>query len=226
MSAGGQTRRNGRMIRLANTARRTPGVRKVISTLAPKLRNSSTLQEIAHRLYDPEATLGHSVIPLHGGRYLTGSGVSRLPILAFVAPGLDEDTAAALLEEIAELQRRTQAFRPLLVLDTPAFAQARSHGYVVEYVLPEAQWAASLPPIDSDITTTNDISPTEYALYLARQAMMIVEHYRPWQLLHVEGGALSPWHQALPIGMAERLPAQVLAEIHPADGADTNGHSD
>ena len=44
----------------------------------------------------------------------------------------------AVIDDVAEIQLMGAGFRPLFLLDTPAFARARSYGYLAELVTPRA----------------------------------------------------------------------------------------
>jgi hypothetical protein len=50
----------------------------------------------------------------------------------------------AVVDEVAELQPLGAGFRPVFLLDTPAFGQARSYGYPVELVTPASAWLGDL----------------------------------------------------------------------------------
>jgi hypothetical protein len=43
---------------------------------------------------------------------------------------------------VAEMQLLGAGFRPVFLLDTPAFGRARSYGYVAELVTPRTAWSA------------------------------------------------------------------------------------
>ena len=46
---------------------------------------------------------------------------------------------------MAQLQLLGAGFRPVFLLDVPAFNRARSYGYLVEFVTPRTAWSAELP---------------------------------------------------------------------------------
>ena len=46
----------------------------------------------------------------------------------------------AVIDEVAETQLLGAGFRPVFLLDTPAFGRVRSYGYAVELVTPAAGW--------------------------------------------------------------------------------------
>jgi hypothetical protein len=85
---------------------------------------------------------------------LAGLGVERLPVilLSFVgiADNLGEkatvdDVVDSAIEDVAEMQLLGAGFRPVFLLDTPAFTRARSYDYVVELVTPRAAWPGRSP---------------------------------------------------------------------------------
>jgi hypothetical protein len=84
------------------------------------------------------------------GRLVAGFGIEQLPVVLLSLIGLTDgttDNAAAskvvdaLIDDVAEMQLLGAGFRPVFLLDTPAFSRARSYGYVVELVTPRTAWA-------------------------------------------------------------------------------------
>jgi hypothetical protein len=47
----------------------------------------------------------------------------------------------AVIDEVAEMQLLGAGFRPVFLLDMPAFSRARSFGYLVELVTPLTAWS-------------------------------------------------------------------------------------
>jgi hypothetical protein len=83
------------------------------------------------------------------GRLLAGLGVERLPVVMVSLVGLADGTADkaaisnivdAVIDEVAERQLLGAGFRPVFLLDTPAFGRARSYGYLAELVTPRTAW--------------------------------------------------------------------------------------
>ncbi len=71
------------------------------------------------------------------GRLLAGLGVERLPVilvsLVGFADGIGEravvsEVVDAVIDDVAEMQLLGAGFRPVFLLDTPAFTRARSYG--------------------------------------------------------------------------------------------------
>jgi hypothetical protein len=101
------------------------------------------------------------------GRLVAGFGIEQLPVVLISLIGLTDRTADntaasnvvdALIDEVAEMQLLGAGFRPVFLLDTPAFSRARSYGYVVELVTSRTAWVGE---------------PTEWSEYVgARIASM------------------------------------------------------
>lgn len=175
MSGPGSPAR-GRQQQLARWARRAPGYELVRTTVLPRVRRSDVLSDLAWRVFAPRHGAGQVDVPLHAGRHLTGPDTRLLPVVGVLALGLEDVEASRLMDRLAELQREHRSFRPLLVLDTPAFAAARRHGFVLELVLPRGAWEGS---------------DQEWSSYLATRLVSLVERYQLWHLVHADAGRLS-----------------------------------
>jgi hypothetical protein len=88
-------------------------------------------------------------LELAAGRFLAGIGTERLPVILLgllgLADGIDDNTATsevveAVIDDVAEMQLLGAGFRPVFLLDTPAFNRARSYGYVVELITSPTAW--------------------------------------------------------------------------------------
>ena len=135
----------------ARLARRMPGYRWVRRRAVPRIRQSAAARALAHRIFpSPSNGLGPpaEVAP---GKLLAGIGVERLPVVLMSLVGLADGVAEngmtakiidAVIDEVAELQLLGAGFRPVFLLDMPAFSRARSYGYAVELVTPAAAWLA------------------------------------------------------------------------------------
>ena len=134
----------------ARLARRMPGYRWVRRRAVPRIRRSAAARAVAHRLF-PVRSSGGSGPPadVAAGRLLAGLGVEQLPVILFSLIGLTDGTAEnaavskvvdAVIDEVAETQLLGAGFRPVFLLDTPAFGRVRSYGYAVELVTPAAGW--------------------------------------------------------------------------------------
>lgn len=97
----------------------------------------------------PAESNGSGPLPdVSAGRLLAGLGIKRLPVVLLSLIGLSDgvggDAAGkiidAVIDELAEIQLLGAGFRPVFLLDTPAFSRARSYGYVVELVTPSTKW--------------------------------------------------------------------------------------
>lgn len=199
-----------RQQQLARLARRAPGYRYALEQVLPRIRRNAVLTDLAWRVFAPRHGAGQVVVSMHGGRCLAGPDVDRLPVVGVLGTGLDQQQAEALVDHVADLQRRHPSFRPLLVLDRPALAAARRHGYVVELVVPLEDWSSGDFGADGCPPTTSS-----WEAYLARRLGSLTDHYQLWHLARVSVTdgipGLDPVDQALLAHLHERLPADVRA---------------
>jgi hypothetical protein len=141
--------------KVAWLVRRMPGYRTVRRRAVPWIRNSATARALAYRLFDMEsrrsAALVEPPLELWAGRVLGGAGTDRLPVILLSLVGLADgdgrnrpigDVVDGVIDDVAEMQLLGAGFRPVFLLDTPAFSRARSYGYVAELVTPRAAWSA------------------------------------------------------------------------------------
>lgn len=175
-----------------------PGYRWALAEVLPRVRRNAVLGDLVWRVFAPRHGAGQVDVPLHGGRYLRGRDLHRLPVVGFLATGLSPEEADRLVEEVAALQRRLAGFRPLLVLDQPAFGAARAHGYVLEVLTPREAFAGS---------------EQEWTAYVSRLLAGMVDHYQLWHLVRAEHGRLAPLDVALLEAVAQRLPPDL--EVSP-----------
>jgi hypothetical protein len=129
-----------------------PGYRWVRRRAVPRIRQSAAARALAYRLFAMESRGSQPAaapLELVAGRLLAGLGTERLPVILISLVGLPEDiedSAAArevidvMIDEVAECQLLGAGFRPVFLLDTPAFGRARSYGYLVELVTPRSAW--------------------------------------------------------------------------------------
>jgi hypothetical protein len=130
-----------------------PGYHWVRRRAVPRIRRSGTARALAYRLVAAESRglAGHVEAPLElaAGRLLAGIGIERLPVIVLSLVGLADEVADsdalgeivdAVIDEVAELQLLGAGFRPIFLLDTPAFGRARSYGYLVELVTSRTAW--------------------------------------------------------------------------------------
>ncbi|QFG70022.1 hypothetical protein [Ornithinimicrobium pratense] len=163
-----------RQQQVARWARRTPGYRFALEEVLPRVRRNATLTDLAWRIFAPRHGAGNVDVALLPDRQVTGPDVGRLPVVGVLATGLEDARAEQLLADVADLQRATGSFRPVLVLDRPVFAAARRHGYVVEHVVPEREWA------------TDSFGEVPWPDYLARRLGSVIDHYQLWHLVRAE----------------------------------------
>jgi hypothetical protein len=142
-----------RLLRAARLARRMPGYHWVRRRAVPRIRRSSAARALAYRLFTAGARgSAHVEAPLElaAGRLLTGLGTERLPVILLNLVGLTNDTGTnasseqvveAVIDEVAEMQLLGAGFRPVFLLDVPAFSRARCYGYLAELVMPRTAWS-------------------------------------------------------------------------------------
>ena len=141
--------------RVARLVRRMPGYRAVRRRVVPWIRRSATARELAYRLFAMESRRSGALVELplefSTGRLLAGAGAERLPVILLSLVGLAEgngmsrpigDVVDGVIDDVAEMQLLGAGFRPVFLLDTPAFSRARSYGYVAELVTPRIAWSA------------------------------------------------------------------------------------
>ncbi|MGO0575843.1 hypothetical protein [Ornithinimicrobium panacihumi] len=193
-----QSRRSPRTQQVARWVRRTPGYQAAVTEVLPRLRRNAVLTDLVWRAFVPEDGLGARPVPLHPGRHLTGQDQAFLPVIGILALGLDPDQVEAIIEQIADLQRETLAFKPLLILDHPALGPARQHGFVAELLTPRARWA--------DLPGGGD-----WLEHVGARVASIVHHYQVWHLARVcaDGTALEPIDVALIRALPARLPERL-----------------
>jgi hypothetical protein len=139
----------------ARLARRMPGYRWVRRRAVPRIRQSAAARALAHRMFPSQSNGAGPPDDVAPGRLLAGIGVEQLPVVLVSLVGLGEDVAEnavrgkvidSVVDEVAELQLLGAGFRPVFLLDTPAFSGVRSYGYAVELV--SAAAAGSGEPAD------------------------------------------------------------------------------
>jgi hypothetical protein len=132
----------------ARVSRRVPGYRYIRRKLVPRLRNSPAARALAHRIFAVEPR-GNSSLrapsDITAGTLLGGIGVERLPVVLIVLLGTPKDRIGDIAEEVARLQILGAGFRPVFLIDSPAFAPIRRFGYVTELVTPRDSWTAEEP---------------------------------------------------------------------------------
>jgi hypothetical protein len=135
----------------ARLAQRMPGYRWLRRRAVPRIRRNRAARALAYRLFVAGPTAYVNAPPeLAAGRLLAGLGTERLPVILVSLVGLTNGTGIngssgrvveAVIDEIAEIQLLGAGFRPVFLLDTPAFSRARSYGYLVELVTPRTAWS-------------------------------------------------------------------------------------
>lgn len=137
----------------ARLARRMPGYRWVRRRAVPRIRQSAAARAFAHRMFPSQSNGSGPPTDVAPGKLLAGVGVEQLPVVLLSLVGLAEDVAEdavrdkvvdMVIDEVAGLQLVGAGFRPVFLLDSPAFSRARSYGYVAELVTPLTTWSGDL----------------------------------------------------------------------------------
>lgn len=207
---GAQPQRRRQQV--ARMMRRIPGFQPGVKYVLPAIRRNPTLTDLAFRVFLPEHGAGTLPVPLHSGRYLQGRDLAFVPVVGIVAIGLSEEQIDRLLDEVAALQRTARSFRPLLVLDRPAFAAARRHGYVVEVVVPQEHWENH-----PQGAAVGDPEWVEWPDYLGERLAEIVDRYQLWHLVRAGRQGLDPIDLALLTSLARRLPDEMDVRLLDGD---------
>jgi hypothetical protein len=134
----------------ARLARRVPGYRWVRRRAVPRIRRSAAARALAHRMFPSQSNGSGPPADVAPGNLPAGVGVEELPVVLLSLVGSAEEIAKnavsdkvmdAVIDEVAQLQLLGAGFRPVFLLDTPAFGRARSYGYPAELVTPAASWS-------------------------------------------------------------------------------------
>lgn len=187
-----------RQQQLARWARRAPGYRAAVEHVLPAVRRNAALTDVVFRVFLPQHGVGTLPVPFAAGRDLAGPDTVLLPVVGVVGLGLSTGQLEVLVEEVAALQQEDGSFRVLLVLDQPAFALARTHGYVVEVLVPLARWEG---------WPQGAGRPVSWEAYLGRRLADVVDHYQLWHLARAGvDGRLDPLDTTVLRSIAARLP--------------------
>jgi len=131
-----------------------PGYRFLRRRAMPRIRQSAAARALAQRIFPIESDGSGPPVDVAAGRLLAGLGTERLPVVLLNLVGLADDLGDRVaigelvddvIDDVAELQLLEAGFRPVFLLDTPAFSRARSYGYLVELVTPRTAWSAEFP---------------------------------------------------------------------------------
>lgn len=141
------------LLRTARLARRMPGYHWLRRSTVPRIRRSGAARALAFRLFaaSPGSAAGvEAPLDLPAGRLLAGLGTEHLPVILLslvgVTNGISTNASSgqvveAVIDEVAEMQLLGAGFRPVFLLDVPAFSQVRRYGYLVELVTPRTAWS-------------------------------------------------------------------------------------
>jgi hypothetical protein len=155
----------------ARLARRIPGYRWVRRRAVPRIRRSAVVRAVVYRIFPLQSRGAEAPAEVSAGRLLAGLGIEQLPVIMLslvgVADVLSNNAAAgevvdAVIDEVAEMQVLGAGFRPVFLLDTPAFSRARNYGYVAEFVMPPTAWSGE---------------PSDWSEYVAARVASIRNSY-------------------------------------------------
>lgn len=155
--------------RVMRHMRRIPGYRYARRTVVPRLRDSATARAVVHRLFAVDAKQ-HTPLDVTAGRLLAGVGTERLPVVVVLLLGLPPERVREIVDELAELQVLSAGFRPVIVMDVPELAAARSYGYPAELLLPAADWPYEGQSWDDYVRTTLG---TVFATYRSTASVVV-----------------------------------------------------
>ncbi len=131
--------------RLGRRVRTNPTAERLGGRVAGRLRDSRTAREVVSRVFGLDVGIGGSVF-LSSGRLVAGHGLDNLPVVLVSLVGADADDVPALLERVAQEQVLTGGFRPVVLLDSDHFAEVRTYGYPVDFVVPPEAWTDAEVP--------------------------------------------------------------------------------
>ncbi len=161
----------------ARLARRVPGYRRLRRALVPRLRRNKALRTAAHRIWAVRRQDRRAGVPssdITAGSIVDGVGTENLEVLGILALDLSADELTSVVEQVAQEQLLQASFRPVVVVDQPAFGTTRQFGYVTELVLTREQWDGDGPWED----------------YLARRLDSMREAYGVGSWLRVPPGGM------------------------------------
>lgn len=143
------------------TARRVPGLRTARRRTLRRMRSSTRLRGLVKQIFAVDVD---SSVPMDvtAGHLLGGVGTESRPVVLIVILGADSDTVERVVDEVAHIQLLGAGFRPVLVLDTPAFAATRRYGYPAELIISRSQWPD--PALQENSNTWNEYARERVSL--------------------------------------------------------------
>lgn len=179
------------LVRAARTARSSPRLTAAGNRAVEGVHGRPALVDVATRVLAFSG--GVPVLYLRGGAGVAGvEHPERLPVVLVDAVGCPSDALPVLLAEVGDLQARTRGFRPVFLLDVPAFRELRAYDNPMELVIPEREWDFDEPWADY-LATRRAMMATRYRPWTAvaaadgrleaqgRAMLSLLEHYRPWE---------------------------------------------
>lgn len=159
-----------------------------MSALRDAVRRVPVLRRTAGGVVDRVVLAGRVPPPgLRAGRGTPAALADAGEPILLVLTGAADGAVAATAADLARLALAVPGLRPVLVLDTPAFATVRRAGFAVDHLLSRQEWQARHPD-------------RPYAGHLAERLAQLRRLYA------------SDWVQVLPPGGTAELDLDVLAE--------------
>lgn len=190
-------------VSLLRWLRRVPGYRAVSVPVVRRLRASDLAVDLTTRLFPPDYDPASTRTPLRAGS-LHGPDVDRLPVVAFLALGRESSDITQVLESVLQLQRQSRSFRPVIVVDQPAFAEARRADVVMDHLVPRSGWH---PLLAGDVT---------YDSYVAQRILDLRKHYPLVHLVHVTGPTIAEVDCQVIHQLARWLPQDLDVAVTPS----------
>lgn len=128
--------------RLARRVRANPAAERLAGRVAGRLRDSRTAREVVSRVFGLDVGVGGAVF-LSAGRLIAGHGLDNLPVVLVSLVGTADDDVPGTLERVAQEQVLTGGFRPVVLLDSDHFAEVRTYGFPVDFVVPQRAWTST-----------------------------------------------------------------------------------
>lgn len=128
-----------RVQRAKQAVKAIPGVGPARRRVLAAVRGNDVLRHLVRRIYHVDQNVP-TPLDITPGTLVEGVGTETLPVTLVLVLGADGPAFGRIATEVAQLQRVTAGFRPVLVTDVPGFAVARRYGYPLELLVPEADF--------------------------------------------------------------------------------------
>lgn len=159
--------------------RRVPGYRELRGPVLKQLRRSPRFRKAVRRARAARLQAASRAVltaPI-AGRTFSPEQARPLPVALIVCRGLDEREMEDLAGRIEHAQLVAASFRPIFVLDTPAFSPLRVRSFAFEHVLDRSTWDQLY-------------DPSAWTDYVLRQLGTLRADYGALAVVPVESGKL------------------------------------